>query len=299
MAGILAERRASGQKARRRYIVAGLSALMAVLVTGSLIFAFSRHPAADAPVPSTVTRNRAVNWATAQVSPTSTVACDPAMCQAFKARGFAASRLLELRHGTAALLRSDVVVATPEVRSMFGGRLNSVYAPGVIASFGSGNMRIDIRAIAVHGAAAYWNSLGADMKIRQALGSSLLGSRRVTASATARKQINNEQVDSRLLVTIAEMASVHPVYIAAFGDSAPGAGQGSPLRSADLSQGSEPPRLANAAFLRAMVAFLHGRNASYHPASIKRTRFLPGGSAGLRIEFAAPSPLGLPAAPAS
>jgi hypothetical protein len=247
-------------------------------------------------VSTTVTRNLAVQWAAAEVSRTATVSCDPALCRALQRRGFPASQLLELRHGTTALLRSAVVVATPAVRSLFGGRLNSVYAPGVIASFGSGSARIDIRAVAPRGAAAYWRALSTDMGIRKALGASLLHTSRILVSKTARKQIAAEQVDSRLLVTIAEMASVHPVFIAAFGDSAPGAGEGSPFRSAELAQANEPPRMTNSAYMRSMSAFLHGPNASYRPASIK-WRHLAGSSASLRIEFAAPSPLGLPRLP--
>ncbi len=52
-------------------------------------------------------------------------------------------------------LGSDLVVATPALRSQFGARLASVYAPVVIASFGSGAARIDIRAVAADGTAAY------------------------------------------------------------------------------------------------------------------------------------------------
>lgn len=52
---------------------------------------------------------------------------------------------------TADPLGSDVVVASLAVRNEFGTRLQSVYAPVVIASFGTGAGRIDIRAIAPDG----------------------------------------------------------------------------------------------------------------------------------------------------
>ena len=41
-------------------------------------------------------------------------------------------------------VRSDVIVATL-VRREFGGQLSSVYAPVILASFGSGQTRADIR----------------------------------------------------------------------------------------------------------------------------------------------------------
>ena len=44
-------------------------------------------------------------------------------------------------------LDSSVIVATPGVRDQFGPQLASVYAPVILASFGSGNARIDIREV--------------------------------------------------------------------------------------------------------------------------------------------------------
>jgi hypothetical protein len=94
---------------------------------------------------ATATRASAARWVSAQVGPSAIVSCDPAMCAALQASGVAASRLVVL--GTAAPdpLGSDLVIATPAVRSQFGARLAGVYAPEVIASFGSGTGRIDIR----------------------------------------------------------------------------------------------------------------------------------------------------------
>ena len=77
------------------------------------------------------------------------------MCAALQASGVAAGRLLVLGTSASDPLGSDLVVATPALRSEFGARLASVYAPVVIASFGSGAARIDIRAVAADGTAAY------------------------------------------------------------------------------------------------------------------------------------------------
>jgi hypothetical protein len=118
---------------------------------------------------------------------------------------------------------------------MVGSRLITADAPAAIASFGSGSMRIDIRVIAPRGAAAYSSALRADIQARKMGGTLLLDSPRVTMSATARRQLADGQIDSRLLVAIVGLAAHRPVSIVAFGDLPPGASPGIPFRSADLA----------------------------------------------------------------
>ncbi len=67
-------------------------------------------------------------------------------------------------------LSSQVIVSTAAIRNLFGSRLDSVYAPTVLASFGSGKARIDVRVIAPHGAAAYLAALRADLQERKSVG---------------------------------------------------------------------------------------------------------------------------------
>jgi hypothetical protein len=292
--------RASGRQAlaSRRYRLAGVSALAILITAGSLAFALSRHTAAatargghglDAEV---ATRNLAATWVADQVSRVAIVSCDPAMCQALQARGIPPGDLLELRTGTTDPLGSDVIVATAAVRSQFGGRLSSIYAPAVIASFGSGNLRITIRAVAPDGAAAYRSALNADLLARKASGTQLLRNPRIVTSPTARRQLAAGRVDSRLLSTMVGMAALQPIDIVAFGDSAPGAGAGSPLRSADLAETGNAARTGNSADMRSMLAFLRAQRTPYLAAHVEIVRH-PGGQTLLLIEFAAPSPLGL------
>jgi hypothetical protein len=295
-----ASKQQASKAASRRYRMAGMAASVIILLTASLAFALSRHAAtppagggsASPPGAGRATRNLAAIWAAAQVSRTATVSCDPVMCRALTAHGFPADDLLELGHGTAQLLRSDVIVATAAVRGQLGSRLSSRYAPVVFARFGSGRERIDIRAIAPHGVAAYMSALRADMRARKQAGAQLLESNRIVASAPARTQLIAGQVDSRLLITVAEMAALHPVFIVAFGDPAPGADAVSPLRSADLAEANTAPHVINSIYLQSMLAFLHGLNAPYPPSSVGQRR-LAGGLHVIHIEFAAPSPLGL------
>jgi hypothetical protein len=105
------------------------------------------------------------------------------MCAALQAGGVAAGRLLVLGTSASDPLGSDLVVATPALRSQFGARLASVYAPVVIASFGAGAARIEIRAVAADGTAAYNSALAADRSARISAGRQLIGNRHITVSA--------------------------------------------------------------------------------------------------------------------
>jgi len=233
-------------------------------------------------------RQQAVAWVTAQVSHSAMVSCDPAMCAALEERGFPAGDLLTLGSAASDPLGSAVIVSTAAVRSEFGGRLTSVYAPTVIATFGSGSARIDIRAYAAGGAAAYLTALRADQGVRQNLGHVLLRNSRVIATPAARAQLAAGQVDTRLLAILATLTHQGPVSIVAFGDSGPGASPGVPLRDVELGS---PPGTASG-YLASVLALLHAQQAPYLPTSAALAR-LADGQEIARIEFAAPSPLGL------
>jgi hypothetical protein len=240
-------------------------------------------------------RKRAAAWVAGQVSRAAIVACDSAMCQALMAHGVQVNRLYQLGPQTSPL-RSQVIVATATVRAQFGKVLSSVYAPAVLASFGSGADRIDIRATAQHGAAAYRALLSSDIASRKASGTQLLHSGRIAAAVVARHELAAGDVDGRLLIAIAQMAAAHPMFIVDFGSPAPGAGPDMPLRQADLAgyvhDHHHAGRAVSAGYVRAMLSFLRAQHGAFRPARMQTMR-LPGGAAVLRIEFTAPSPLGL------
>jgi hypothetical protein len=301
--------RPAGPKApprRRRgrpYRVAGLvMSVVALVAAGAVALVMSGRgpahhagPGALAPGAGTV-RDRAVAWVASQVSRTAVVACDPVTCQALRAHGVPASSLYQLGSRTTSPLRAQVIVATAPVRNQFGRLLGSVYAPGVLASFGSGANRIEVRLTAPHGAAAYRAMLRSALLSRKAAGTELLHSGRIMVTAVARRALAAGQVDGRLLLTIAQMAAVHPMFIVDFGPPAPGASAGLPLRQADIAEGAHAHRhlgrVASAGYVRSMVAFLRAQRGQYRPASV-RSLHLADGAAVLRILFTAPSPPGL------
>jgi hypothetical protein len=233
-------------------------------------------------------RSRAAGWVARQVNRDAIVACDPDMCSALLAQGIAPGNLLELRSAASDPLGSDVLVATAAVRSQFGARLASVYAPAVLASFGSGRLRIDVRAVAPDGAAAYRARLASDLTARREAGRQLLGNPHVRVSAAARSELQAGQVDSRLLTTLAGLAAEKPVQVDAFADSGPGASAGVPLRSAVITVTGR----ADPAAVADMLTYVRAQRPPYLPA---RSLIEPGaaGAAVLSIQFAAPSPAGL------
>ena len=249
------------------------------------------HANSGPPIPASLqaaatTRTAAARWIAAQVSPAAIVACDPAMCAALQAGGVPAGRLLVLGTSTADPLGSSLVVATPALRSQFGARLASVYAPVVIASFGSGAARIDIRAVAADGTAAYDSALAADRTARIAAGGQLINNRHITMSTAAQAVLRTGQVDPRLLTMLAALAAQQPLRILAFGDPSPGASAAIPLRSVKIAPASTGAHTA--ARLHTMLSFLQAQQVPYLP-----TREVLVGQSALSVEYAAPSPLGL------
>ena len=287
-AAVLA-RKSSPARTRRRV---GLAAAVIIVLGGVAAgFAFlgsgghQNHRASPGSGPTAVmNRDHAAAWVASQVSPTTVVSCDPATCVLIESHGFPASRVRILGPGKGNPLVSNVVVATPAVRRQFGAQLTSVYAPGLLATFGSGSRRVDVQLVAPHGIAAYRAALNADLQNRRQSGAGLSGSNRIQAPFTARTELARGQVDSRLMITLALMASLHPVHLVTFGDGGPDL-DSAPLRSAELS-------LTGSAQKKAMQAFLRQQQPPYQPAHVTTKR--RGGDRSLLImEFTAPSPVGL------
>jgi hypothetical protein len=273
-----------GSGSRRWRFAALVLALAGAAVTslwlaGSLTSAPSRAlrvPTAGAG-PSSVASGaqaRAAAWIAGQVSGNVIVACDPSMCAALQEQGVAAGRLMPLRSAAASPRGAGVLVASP----LAGGQLAGRYAPALIASFGSGGNRIEVRAVEPGGAVAYRAALRADLAARKAAGSQLLRNSHIRFTGPGAAQLRAGQVDTRLLATMAVLASQYSFRVTAFGDAAPGA----PVLFRQV----------------AITGIGHGRPAALAMVRAQNPPYLPAhagivGQTGLSIEFAAPSPLGL------
>jgi hypothetical protein len=238
-----------------------------------------------------VARTAAARWLVQQAAADAIVSCDPQMCAAAQQAGLPAGRLQVLGTGTSGPLSSDLLVATAAVRQEFGARLASVYAPDVLASFGTGSAQVAIRVVAPDGAAAYTTSLRADQAARVSAGKQLLRNPRIHAANGALPALADGQVDARLLTVFAALATLHSVRVLGFAAAPAGASPGLPLRTATIAPAGPGTRQQPNSMV-SLVSFLRAQLPPYRPATITQLR-LPGGGSALRVEFAAPSPLGL------
>jgi hypothetical protein len=284
--------------AGRRRLVLVVSALVAMAFGAGVTLVFTQQEPRSAATQSSgsasgpdavqvaaADRHQAAQWIARQVASDVVVSCDPEMCNELQRSGFTAGQLMELQPSAPDPLGSQLVVATPVIRNQFGTRLASVYAPLVIASFGSGAERVDVRYIAPDGAAAFETQLATDKKNRITAGEQLLTNTRVQVPAAARRALLAGQVDPRLLVTLSALAHLVPLHLVAFDDPSPGVSSDVPLRGAELSA-------AASGGLPAMVAFLNAQRNPYAPAVARITQ-IANGQPVVTVRYDAPGPMGL------
>jgi len=234
-------------------------------------------------------RTQAATWVASQLSSAETVGCDPLMCAALRAHGVAASRLLPVTSGAAgsdaagsgAVGAGVVVASAPAVQG----------APVLLASFGSGASQVEVRTAPPGGSAAYQRAAAADLAARRSAGTQLLNSQRIQVAGPAAGQLQAGEVDARVLIMLAMLASQHPWRVVGFAGASPGV----PLTEAPFRQVTITG--PDAADLAASLAMVRAQRAPYQPARAVVIR-PPGGQdaqgqMALRIDFAAPSPLGL------
>jgi hypothetical protein len=89
----------------------------------------------------------------------------------------------------------------------------------------------------------------------------------------------------------AALATMHRVDVADFPAAAAGVSPGMPLRAADIAPAGRGTRLRPNT-MGSLARFLRNQLAPYRPAHITIVR-LASGRPVLRVEFGAPSPLGL------
>ena len=114
----------------------------------------------------------------------------------------------------------------------------------------------------------------------------------LTMSAEVKRQLLAGAPDLRLLLAITSLLSKQSIDILDFGNIPPGADGTIPLRYADLAESDQAAHLTGSAYVRALRADLDSM-PSMPPSHHGSCRETVDGQAALRIEFAAPSPLGL------
>lgn len=285
------------RSARARRLVLALSALAAMAAGAFVTLAFTHPVQKAAPQPSFAAnsptqlqiaegnRAQAATWIAQQILPSAIIGCDSQMCNALQSAGVSAARLYQFQPSTGDPLNATVVVATLAVRNQFGARLASVYAPLLIASFGAGSERVDVRAVEPGGTAAFEAALQADLAARIAAGEQLLTNKNLQASPQGRTALLAGMVDPRLLVTLSALAAKLPVQLIIFDDSSPGASPEVPLRGAEIGA-------STAAGLSAIMGFFAAQRAGYLPSNYRIVTIQDGRSV-VAVQFDAPGPLGL------
>jgi hypothetical protein len=291
-------------RSARRWQLTGLLLAIALVASAVAITMATRHSRAAGAGRSaaaggsqqisaeSVIRAKAALWVASQVGHNIQIACDSATCSDLAQHGFPPGSLNVLQPTAPDPYGSLLVIATAGIRSQFGSKLAAVYAPQVIASFGTGTDRIDVRLIAANGPAAFQRESRKDLLARESSGAQLLRNSRIAASPAGRAQLAAGQVDLRLLTTLAFIAGQKPLDIVDFGSIASGASPGVPLRFADLAENDPAARMTAVAYLHALLSLVRAQQPPYAPLSVRSVR-LSAGRTVLRIEFAAPSPLGL------
>ena len=284
---------------RRRRFAVLLCALVAMALGAGVTLAFTRNsdsePAArttsgsaSAIAQAAAGRRAAAAWLVSQVARSTYVSCDPTMCSAAQRAGYPVSQLVVLQSTAPDPLGGALIIATPAIQNQFGSRLASVYAPLVVASFGSGAERIDIRYVPPGGTKAFESQLPMARQHRIEGGVQLLNNKRIQASPTAKRQLLAGQVDPRLLITLSaiagSMTDKAQLELVAFDDSSPGASVDVPLRGAEI--GASTP-----AALSTVLKFYEAQQTDYDPIGRPVIVKDKSGQQVVTVFYAAPSPL--------
>ena len=281
-------------RGRRWALALGGTAVLVSVAAAAPIMADTGNPGTGVTTPTAAaaasrsqaavaaSRSQAAAWIAQQVSPDVTVLCDPGMCRQLQRDRFPVARLKPLPPSARILPDSGVVVATSAIRSQFGLRLAAVYAPQVIASFGSGAARVDVRTIAPAGASSFRTQLDAEQTALVSAGRQLLGNKNIRAATSAQAALRAGQVDARLLTILSLLSAQMPVLLLGF-TGAPGAGPGAPLRGAEIG-------VTSPAAQSAVVALLDAQQSPYRPTVAAEA---DGSRPVVALRFDAPASLNL------
>lgn len=253
-------------------------AMVVVWLTDGLTTASPRTTPASAagavqPAATVRAQIQAATWIASQASGSATIGCYPGLCAVLQDHGVGPGRLVFLSAKAASPLGASLVVTSRTAGSTLAAR----YAPALVASFGSGQDRVEVFAVEPGGTAAYRAALRADLAARRSAGTQLLHDWRIRFTATGAGRLRAGEVDTRLLATLAMLASQYSFRVTSFGDTSPGA----PLLFRGVTVTGIGPGVPTA------LAMVQAQDVPYVPAHAAVSH------SELSIEFAVPSPLGL------
>jgi hypothetical protein len=294
----------TARNARQRVLAVALAGTVivtvAVLAAPRAVRMFSAPPGGPLQTGVAV-RERAAAWVARWVSHSAWIACDRVMCSTLRADGVPQDQFVPINTGTPDPVGSDVVVETAVVRNLFRHRLGSVYAPAVLARFGSGGARIEVRVVDSNGGALrFERKLRAGVRARKLAGRELLINQNIATSPAAARQLAAGRVDPRILETLSVLANELPLTVLAFGGAGPGASRGMPRLSVDVTAGdcangnsavsASWARVETPVWLAGVLELLRAQIAPRQPARYHEITSR-NGLTFVRIDYAAPSPL--------
>lgn len=293
----------SRRPSRRRRLIIVLAALVAMAFGAGITLAFTGPPDPSGPdqagssrarpsdaaqsmtslQQAALYRQQAAQWIKANVTAGVDVSCDYIMCQEAQSQGYPPGQLMVLPSTAPDPLGAELIIATPAIRNQFGTRLATIYAPQVIARFGSGPQEVDVRYLAPDGSAAFNSHLAAERTHRITAGEQIVGNKNVSALPAARAELLAGDIDPNLMAMLAQIAHTLAIQLVAFTDSPPGEGYSVPLRGVVI--GAATP--GDLAAIHAEFAAQQGIFAPLHIATTKSTS----GKPVLTVTYGAPSPM--------
>lgn len=184
----------------------------------------------------------------------------------------------------------DYIVSTNSVRTapnVSGPARTAVANSTVVATFGTGASRVEVRKINSDGSAQAAKDAAKEKTDRAQAGGQLAKNRGLALSAQARGLLQAGDVDPRLQVTLATIAAQHRLSIADFPAAAGQQNTGEPRRTVSIAAIDGRSLTGAKAAVQEVRAFFTGQPALYKPASITST------SDQLRITYPWPTPTGL------
>lgn len=254
------------------------------------------HPPSPAEVQASGNMSSAAAWIAANVSTHTVVGCDPATCADLVAAGFRTDADVtgqdvpsQQAADQAVVLPGSMtlIVATPAVRASYGAQVAAT-APVMLASFGSGQISVQVREFVPGGTAAYPREARSALAARRKAGRSLALNRRVFVHGVARLALTSGLVDPRLIAMLRAIARRYPVYLARFGGGSL-AGFSVPLRIAEIGGFTTRYGARHGTDRTAIMKLLRSQPAWDRPRlAITKLR---SGATMLKIEVLAPTPL--------
>ena len=252
-----------------RWSVLAVAVVVLAAAAGVTIAATGSRPAAappEKPVPAPPTaaqlltvanEEAASSWVQAQVDPGAQLGCDPSMCGHLQDAGVSSANDVVFSPGRAVPGPAAFVLATPVLRSQSGAAL-AAGAPEVVASFGSGQERVDVLVAASGTVAAFRQKVQQAQNASARMGKSLARNRRLKEGPNTRHELTTGLVDQRLLVLLKRLLAAHPVSLAGFGDANPGASWSAPLRSMTIDGLVHHVGNRRVSYLGADLSVVHG-----------------------------------------